>query len=134
MGDWGSDQYAAVMGESYPLFSDMQTSDYDLIDLGPVKPQLLAPVVGLQPTTILRPQCKCNYCTQSAYLQQYPARAQIERLVPSNKYPDILNMDANSWIILFIFIVIVFICWTAKSIMSLHKQLKEIKNIITRSA
>jgi hypothetical protein len=140
MADWDftGDQYYVDTESRYPLFSDIQTTDYSIAP-STKKPERVIQVVKSPESKFRSEQmgipaymsgCRCNECmyTQWLHAQRVPPKpAPAEQIITFESLGHI-NVDSNMIVLVFMFMVIVFVCcFYTKSISELKSQIKLLK-------
>src|SRR3989344_5874913 len=143
MDNWSGDQYTIYSESRYPLFSDMETGDYMITQYKEPKQKIVnsfedkftAEQQGI-PAYIA---CRCPHCfnnnvnpmmghksTPKIFNQQSGQRAIVQRSpVYTQPKSDEIVIDSNCIVIVFMFLIIVFICcFFGKAISELKLQLK----------
>lgn len=137
MNDWGDDQYFASSDARYPLFSDMQTTDYNIGSMIPAEAKKVASPEGKLrsaqagvPAYVQKCQCSCQaYQCPREYSQSYPGlmRESMRGGAPLGY----VTIDTNMLVMIFLFIIIVFICcYCTKSMGELKAQIKALKMLV----
>lgn len=114
MTDYTSDQYRVDTETRYPLFSDIQTTDDDII-------KREEPRIQRRP----RRQCTCDGCMRK--LRRVHRPQQEFKPEPS------IQLTVDNFVIAFMFLILVFICcFYAKSISELKEQIKALRQLIKK--
>ena len=141
MADWDftGDQYYVDTDSRYPLFSDIQTTDYSIAPVA--KKYEREPQITKSSKSNFRNEpvtgCQCDSCVYSRWLHSQRSRA---AQVPAIKQPDqiitfaplgYMNVDSGVIMMVFMFMVIVFICcFYTRSISKLKSKIKMLKRQI----
>ena len=143
MADWDftGDQYYVDTESRYPLFSDIQTTDYSIAP-GTKKSERAAQIVKSPESKFRSEQmgipaymagCRCDECMYTRWLHAQrtqtvvPKPAQAEQVITFAPL-GYMNVDSNMIVLVFMFMVIVFICcFYTKSISELKSQIKLLK-------